>query len=108
MHMNKDGRMSNCPMQANSSSICQMNTTEHITKWQALFTATTRSSNLFLLIALLTVAFIYIMTLKRRTNLQSSSYFSYKYTLYKLPEVKLFNYLLAAFSDGIIHPKLYE
>lgn len=106
MNMDKDGKMPNCPTMSNSSAICQMSTTEHIARWQAMFTATYQSGNLFLLAALFTVAFIYI-SFKRQTDLKSSLDSAYRYYLYKQPEAKLFNYLTQAFSDGILHPKIY-
>lgn len=105
MPIDKDGKMSNCPVMEHSSSLCQMGTAEHIAKWQQMFTATLQSGSLFFL-ALLAVAFIYISH-KRQTDLQSS-YFAFRYYLYKHPDVKLFNYLTQAFSDGILHPKLYN
>lgn len=107
MNMDKNDKMSNCPFMNHSSSICQMSTKEHIAKWQALFTATSPSGSFFLLAALLTVAFTYT-GLKRRTNLQFSSDYAYRYYLYKRKDVKLFDYLTQAFSDGDLHPKLYN
>lgn len=105
MPTDKHGMMTSCPFMINKSSICNMSATDHIAKWQQMFTTTLQSSNLFLL-ALVAVAFIYV-SLKRQTDLRSSSYYAHRYYLYKNPEVKLFNYLTQAFSDGILHPKIY-
>ncbi len=105
MPTDKHGMMSNCPFMAKTSSLCDMNAADHIGKWQQLFTSLQIS--IFLLLLIIASSLIYFF-IKMQSDHQTSSSFWYRYYKDKNPELKLYNYLLLALSDGIIHPKLYN
>ena len=102
-----NGHMTNCPFMGDSSSFCQMTLVEHLNRWQQSFMMTREKSSLlslsFLLIAL--YIFGFTVTIKTRENLKYQRLRKYYYR-YK-PEIKLFDNLALAFSDGLIHPKIY-
>ncbi len=106
MSMDKNGKMSNCPFMNNSSSICQMSVGDHIAKWRGLFEASPQLNAFFLLLALFTTA---IFVKRVRTNLAFAppSYVSYKRYKQNHLDTNLFNNLIVAFSDGILHPQVY-
>jgi hypothetical protein len=107
MSMDMNGRMINCPFMDDSSSFCQMSVVEHITQWQQFFIMT-RDKNLvsslfFLLIFLYVLGFA--IPIKTYEKLKHQRFLNYFYH-YK-PELKLFDYLLLAFSQGLIRSKIY-
>ncbi len=106
MTMHKDGKMSNCPfMMNNSSSLCQMSVTEHMQKWQEMFAAIVSQASSFLLIYLvLFISFAY--TLTQFTLAPPLTQIFQRYSK-EHPDIRAFNPLLLAFSNGILHPKLY-
>lgn len=59
MQMDSQEVMQNCPLLGHTESVCTMTATEHIAKWQQLFTATVKSSK-FLFAALLLMSFAFI------------------------------------------------
>lgn len=106
MPMDMNGKMVNCPFMDGSSSFCQMNISEHISAWQRFFTML-REKNLFLsLFSILIIFAINLSTAKEwKDGEQRQRLRSYLYR--HKPELKLFDFLALAFSDGIIHPKIY-
>lgn len=104
MQMHTDGSMSNCPLMIGQSSICQMSTTEHISWWQQLFTVTPQPSS-FLFLSL--IIFVGLTFLIFQFSLAPPSHISRKHYEQNYPEINLFNDLLRAFSDGILHSRLY-
>ena len=107
MPMDERGKMADCPFTNGSASLCQMRATEHIAQWQQLFTTTPGknllSSALALLVALLAVLFPVIPRARNKLLLQKFRNYFYKHK----PEIKLFHHLLLAFSQGILHPRIY-
>jgi hypothetical protein len=107
MSMDASGRMINCPFMNSNSSLCQMTLAEHISQWQQFSTITREKSLLVSLFSLL--IFLYVagfnITTKAYEKLKHqrfrNSFYRYK------PELKLFDYLLLAFSNGLIHSKIY-
>ena len=101
------GKMVNCPFMAGSSSFCQMNLFEHISQWKQLFTAVHGKSLLSFLSVLLIFLPIALLAADARAynrlKLQWLRSHLYRYK----PEIKLFDYLVVAFSQGIIHPEIY-
>lgn len=103
-----NGEMLNCPLMNGSASLCQMNVFEHISQWQKLFTVI-QGENLFLLF-LASLVFIHVASFvitKRARDKQKLQRLRNYFYWYK-PEIKLFDKLLAAFSQGIINPKIYR
>lgn len=107
MRMDKMGHMSRCPLVNDQSSICSMSFADHMTKWQQLFTADHQLQNLAIFLSLLAMTFVYFI-IRRDTQLSESALYIYRYHKQRQIEAKLFNPLQQAFSDGIIHPKLYK
>jgi|SRR3989344_796262 len=107
MSMDMNGRMINCTFMDDSSSFCQMSVSEHIGQWQQFFTII-RERNLFLsLFSLLIFPYIAVFAITTKTyeKLKHQRFRSYFY--WHRPEIKLFDHLALAFSDGIIHSKIY-
>jgi len=102
--MYKNGKMTNCPLD-NSSSICQMNVGSHIAKWQQMFQAfpSTTVSLFFLLGFFFIAPVFYVGT---RFSLAPPTSHRLKFYQNKQRDI-LFDKLLLAFSDGILHSKIY-
>ena len=109
MTMGPDGQMSsNCPFMPGMATLCQMNPFEHIAAWQGMFTAVPNQNDILTILFLL--AFALGVTLLVRANwsmappktLASQSSFTY-YKRY----IPIMSPLQEAFSDGILHPKLF-
>ncbi|MEO5646678.1 MAG: hypothetical protein ABIO57_00390 [Candidatus Paceibacterota bacterium] len=98
-HMNERGMpMSNCPYMIGEHSLCQMNTSGHLTMWQHQFTTAVFPT----VIALLSLAVVAI-TFQR--------YFSPPDPLLLYAKKRRQNFLPLhyqdLFSQGILNPKLY-
>lgn len=104
----ENGNMSGCPFATEQTSVCPMNTIEHIAQWQQAFLGMPIRANLLALaiIALLAVVIIPLVKpffqLKKLTMLAARLLAYHKDNL-----VKVFDPLLVAFSDGILNPKIY-
>lgn len=105
MQTHADGKMSNCPFMVGQSSMCQMPAGDHILKWQQMFVAIPQFSY-FLFLSV--VFFVSLTFLISQFTLASPNTLTLKAYKTNHPENKLFNNLLLAFSDGIIHPKIYN
>ena len=105
MMTDAQGHMSNCPFMTGTGSICQMNVVDHLSHWQALFTAlspTNSSVSFILLLALAFIAFTFGLRLWRTDKTQITSVF------YRQTTPILFNPLRMAFAKGVLHPKIYN
>lgn len=106
MPMDMSGKMVNCPFMDSSSSFCQMNISEHISAWQRFFTMLKEKNLLLSLFSLLIILSAGLFTAKEQEN--KIQYQRLRNHLYHYkPEIKLFDYLMLAFSDGLIHSKIY-
>lgn len=107
MSVDMNGKMINCPFMEDSSSFCQMNIIEHITQWQQSFVFT-RERSLFLSLFALATLFPMVVFLGVKKNAEKVKHQQFRQYLYwHKPEVKLFDSLLLAFSQGILHPQIY-
>lgn len=107
MSVDMNGTMIHCPFMDDSSSFCQMNVSEHIWQWQQFFTMTKEKSLLLSLFSLLILIQITVATAAARAY-EKLKYQRFRNHLYwHDPEIKLFDTLALAFSDGIIHSKIY-
>ncbi|OGZ67865.1 MAG: hypothetical protein A3D35_00700 [Candidatus Staskawiczbacteria bacterium RIFCSPHIGHO2_02_FULL_34_9] len=104
MPMDMNGRMINCPY--SSSGFCQMSASEHISRWQQFFTMTKGDNLILALFSLLIVIWIGLFNRNKFKGMKQYQKFRINFYRYK-PELKLFNYLLLAFSRGIIRSKIY-
>ncbi len=97
--------MTNCPLSSNFLTPCHMGINQHIAKWQQIFQALpfTSASLLFLLGFFFISTVFYIRTVSSLAPPMSSRLKSYQK---EHPNIG-FDKLLLAFSDGILHPKIY-
>jgi len=112
MAVESDGQMSsgNCFMPGMTEVLCQMNPLEHIAAWQNMFTAIPSQNDILLLLAsLLALAFGALYIVRRSTappkvsvSLSQRALFAY----YKR-HVPIVHPLQEAFSNGILHPKVF-
>ncbi len=107
MSFDLNGKMERCPFMTDSQSFCQMNISEHISLWQQFFTMLKEKNLLLSLFSLLIFIQIAIVTINTKAfeKLKHQRFRNYFYR-YK-PEIKLFDSLALAFSDGLIHSKIY-
>lgn len=107
MPIDGNGKMMNCPFMNGSSSFCQMSVPEHINQWKQLFTAIQERSLLLFLSALLVFLPVSLFTINIREYNRLKFQLFRNYLYRHKPEIKLFDYLVVAFSQGNIHPKIY-
>lgn len=89
-----------------SSSFCQMNISEHISAWQKFFTILKEKNLLLSLFSLLIIFSVGLFAAKEQED--KAQYQRLRNYLYRYkPEIKLFDHLILAFSDGLIHSKIY-
>ncbi len=106
MPMDMNGKMVNCPFMDGSASFCQMSISEHISAWQRFFTMIRENNlllSLFSLLAIVSIGVVISNEFEDKTRDQRLRHYLYRYK----PEIKLFNHLELAFSDGLIHSKIY-
>ncbi|MBI2640894.1 MAG: hypothetical protein HYW91_03385 [Candidatus Sungbacteria bacterium] len=104
----KDGHMSSCPFTAGQETICQMNITEHIAQWQRASFGTPSKTNFLALAVALLIATL-VSFIKPFSQLKKLTASTARLLVYRRANfAKVFNPLLAAFSDGILNPKIYE
>lgn len=86
--------------------ICRMDILEHIALWQYLFAVIPQE--VFILLTLLSLL-TFIVLIKSPLNIiyKPNSYSSQKIYTSKQIELPVFNFLKRAFSQGILHPKIY-
>jgi hypothetical protein len=108
MEKQNGGTMSGCIF-SGKAEICPMNFSEHLARWQGMFTTTVPQKALAItLLILLAVVFVAVAILKRNLFLL----FNHRATGWRLyinqnPHLSLFDHLKEAFSQGILSPKLY-
>lgn len=107
MPTDESGKMVNCPFMSGSSSFCQMGALEHVSQWKQLFTAIQERSLLLFLSALLVFLPVALFAINARAyeRLKFQRFRNYLY--WRRPEIKLFDYLVVAFSQGNIHSQIY-
>lgn len=104
--MDMSGGMSDCPLMLDKAVLCQMDVSDHLTSWKAMFLATPLNLILLLLVSIVGVIAISCSVLFGQLlpvweiplkNILKES--STNYTVRPLQEL---------FSNGILHPKLYK
>ena len=106
MSMDMNSHMVSCPFMNDSSSFCQMSIAEHIGQWQQFFTIT-KEKSLWLSLSLLVSLFVIRFTIGAKVYKKLKYQQFRQYLYWHKPEIKLFDYLALAFSDGIIRSKIY-
>ena len=104
MNMENNGVMAKCIFAVDSSEGCQMTISQHLSEWQQIFTLGSSPDQSLLLLALLTPAIAFTFFREFLSSYLVNFYLRYKR---QNPDLKLFDYLLLAFSKGILHPKVY-
>lgn len=102
MSVNMNTNMFNCPFMNGSSSFCQMSIFDHVSRWQQFFLLIREKA---FLLSFPLLMLIFLINPKISNTLQSQRLRNHLYR-YK-PEIKLFDYLIIAFAQGIIHSKIY-
>lgn len=105
MTMDDEGNMSNCPFMVSQISICQMTIDEHIRYWQTIVTSIVQQQSGTLL-GLLALALFFALERCTHRDHQERPRAKPLYGYHYLH--KLFSYLLWAFADGVLHPKIYQ
>lgn len=111
MEMRGDGTMSGCLFDG-KAEICLMTFSDHLSRWQGMFTTIPQKADplitLFLLILIFS-AFL-LSNLRRRLLLLLFNCLFDRWRLYlkQNPHLSLFNHLQEAFSQGILNPKIYN
>lgn len=111
MEMREDGKMSGCLFDG-KAEICPMTFSDHLSRWQGMFTAIPQKAYSLVALFLLILAFsaFLFFNLRRRSLLLLFSRLSDRWRLYlkQNPHLPLFNHLKEAFSQGILNPKIYD
>lgn len=103
--MGANGQAVKCPFSGHSMSICNLNITEHIQEWQAMFTTLPSKDAIAILFAL----FLFV-ALQKLTPWKTFSFPEIKnvHTYFLLKDrFHIFDPLKDAFSRGILNPKLF-
>lgn len=109
MDMPMDGSMeANCFMPGITEALCQMNLLEHIDAWQNLFAAIPSTNDiLLLLVSLLALGALYVARKNFSPPKVLISRTQQAFLLYCRRRTPMIHMLQEAFSNGILHPKLF-
>lgn len=107
-NMDSDGSMSGCVMPG-MATLCKMDPLEHIATWQSMFTAVPSQNDILLLLASLLALALGALFLTHRSiappkvapALQQKLFSYYK------QRIPIIHPLQEAFSNGILHPKIF-
>jgi len=91
----------------NSAEICRMDALEHITQWQSMLSAIPQFDKALAMVGLLAFSLVFVIFRFLDPERHTLHYFFSRRYQRKHPDSPLFNYLRVAFSDGILHPKIY-
>lgn len=106
MEMNEDGNMDGCPF-TGKTMLCKMNILEHLSLWQSMFTVIPKKSVVLLvLISVLTAVILFNRSVLTRLLIRKQE----SQLLYFLQHSGLYflNIIQEIFSQGILHPKIYN
>ena len=107
MPMNPDGTMSGCAMPG-MATLCQMNPLEHIATWQNMFTAIPSQNDIFtLLLALFALVLGALFLRSHRSTAPPKTLVPQFQFLYYKRHIPIVSPLQEAFSNGILHPKIF-
>ena len=107
VQVDEHGNMSNCPFTSGQTAVCPMGITEHIARWQQLFIMASPESNVFASLIFMSLTFIFLTLVIRVLNFSSPKLALSPPVTKNKRETKLFDQFVKAFSQGIIHPRLY-
>ncbi len=102
-HDGEHGGMVTCPLMGDIASMCPMGGVGHIAAWQSVFAAMTPQMGLvLLLVACSLIAFVSVRALRDHAPPLAALFASVGEGISPSPD-----HLLTAFSQGILHPRLY-
>lgn len=104
--LSMDGEMSGCPLVAQSASLCAMSPIEHLVLWQRLFSALPQRALLLIVVGFLLSVFL----CRRAESVLTTRALGEPYQAYRRSILAFVSLepLTSAFSQGILHPKIYE
>lgn len=107
-NMDSDGTMSGCAMPG-MATLCKMDPLEHIATWQSMFTAVPSQNDTLLLLTSLLALALGALFLTRRSAAppKTAPASQQKLFLYYKRHIPVANPLQEAFSNGILHPKIF-
>lgn len=106
METNQNGEMEGCIF-TGKTMFCKMNIVEHIALWQHQFT-TTPARLTILLALLILLAIVSIVAAFGLHRLKRQNAIAQKFYIFQHHDLPLSNPLTQAFSDGILHPRIYS
>ena len=109
MTMGPDGQMSSgdCFMPGMTTTLCQMNPLEHIATWQNMFTAVPSQNDILLLLASLLALALGALFITHRSTAPPKTLVSQISFVYYKRYIPVSDPLQEAFSNGILHPKIF-
>lgn len=109
MTMGPHGEMSvgNCFMPGMTEVMCQMNPLEHIAAWQSMFTAVPSQNDVLLLLATLLALALGALFLANLSTAPPKVIIPRLSFAYYKRYIPIFDPLQEAFSNGILHPKIF-
>jgi len=107
MQTNNNGDMEGCIF-TGKTMLCQMSVMEHISLWQTMFTAAPQKASTLLALLALLIAVIFVVAQHKPQLADRKQDTIHRLYLFRHPDISLFDPLRRAFSQGIIHPKIYE
>ena len=106
MNMGSNGSMAGCLFMNYAGALCPMNALEHVKIWRESFSAIPALR--FLYVSLFALQLLYILSSSLLTNFEPNLKRS-PHALVKDNRLLIFfDYLILAFSRGILNPKIYE
>ncbi len=106
--MESDGSMSACPFMSDTTTLCPMTVTQHLSQWQSLLRAILppAQSLVLLAVALLLIFWTvqYINPLRLLNPPNHALIFFYRWYLLM---IRSLDRMLLAFSDGILNSRLF-
>lgn len=105
--LDENGKMTSCPFMRDHSSVCQMSVFEHIGQWKQLFNVIQERN----LLSFLSILFVSLTAISFAINTHSYNKLKLQrfrnYFYWYKPEVKLFDHLAIALSQGNIRSQIY-
>lgn len=104
MDVRQDGSMAGCVF--DKSTVCLMSVIEHIAQWSNIFTATSEK-NIF---SIFTLGLLLLTAFFKRCAINLFNCVLPEFRIYRVKNniSKLFDYIIQAFSSGILNPKIYN
>lgn len=105
MTANEEGGMGGCVF-IGKAMFCKMTVIEHISLWQRMFTVLPQDTSMFFASLVFSAALVF--TAKNILAPPKNYAPAHKLFLTNRQNFSSFNYLKEAFSQGILHPKIFE